>query len=373
VPLIIDTDMIFDVDDVLAVCMAHALHDVGEAKLLAVLHDSGYPQGIAAVSVLSHYYGHDDVPLGAYKGPFGRDREKSPIGAMWRTGPYVPALVEDFTAAPVKSSADVDDAVLVYRKALAAASDHSVAIANIGFSTNLYALLRSPADTISPLNGSALVAAKVKLVAWQGGWYPHRHRPAGLAKREPKDEFNWGCGRRWFGPSLEGCEGTAAYVSSHMPTNVEQIFSEVGLLFPSGGSLIDCAPQTNPCRQAMVHTLQEWNQEPRNGRASWDQHVTLMAVRGVEGAGGHKLGEGGVNVIDPEGTNHWREGSGSRQSYVAMDGDEAWFESLWARIDDDELVLDGMYEDVRWGRAPPILDEIKGEIDRLLCMRPRGV
>ena len=50
-PLIIDTDMSFDVDDVLAVCMAHALHDSGEAKLLAVLHDSGYPEGIAAVSV----------------------------------------------------------------------------------------------------------------------------------------------------------------------------------------------------------------------------------------------------------------------------------------------------------------------------------
>ena len=65
VPLIIDTDMSFDVDDVLAVCMAHALHDVGEAKLLAVVHDSGYPQGIAAVSVLSHYYNHDAIPLGA--------------------------------------------------------------------------------------------------------------------------------------------------------------------------------------------------------------------------------------------------------------------------------------------------------------------
>lgn len=99
----------------------------------------------------------------------------------------------------------------------------TVAVSNIGFSTNLYALLRSPPDAISPLNGSALVGQKVKLVAWQGGWYPHRHRPADLAKREPKDEFNWSCGRRWFGPSLEGCEGTAAFASSHMPTNVEQV------------------------------------------------------------------------------------------------------------------------------------------------------
>ena len=91
VPLIIDTDMGFDVDDVMAVCMAHALHDNGEAKLLAVLHDSGYPGGIAAASVLSHYYGHDEeVSLGAYKGPFGHDRESSPPGRLWRTGPCMP-------------------------------------------------------------------------------------------------------------------------------------------------------------------------------------------------------------------------------------------------------------------------------------------
>lgn len=52
-------------------------------------------------------------------------------------------------------------------------------------------------------------------MAWQGGWYPSRHTAADLGSRVPKDEFNWGCGRRWFGPSLEGCDGTAAYVVAH--------------------------------------------------------------------------------------------------------------------------------------------------------------
>jgi hypothetical protein len=55
VPLIIDTDMSFDVDDVGAVCLAHALMDRGEAVLLAVIHDSGYPAGIGAASVLSEW------------------------------------------------------------------------------------------------------------------------------------------------------------------------------------------------------------------------------------------------------------------------------------------------------------------------------
>ena len=45
VPLIIDTDASFDVDDVLAICMAHALERRGEAKILAVMHDAGIPEG----------------------------------------------------------------------------------------------------------------------------------------------------------------------------------------------------------------------------------------------------------------------------------------------------------------------------------------
>ena len=70
VQLIIDTDMDFDVDDVGAVCVANAMADRGEAELLAVVHDMGYPRGVAAPSVLNHYYGRDSVPLGAFKVPY---------------------------------------------------------------------------------------------------------------------------------------------------------------------------------------------------------------------------------------------------------------------------------------------------------------
>ena len=73
VPLIIDTDASFDVDDVIAICMAHALADRGETEILAIVHDAGIPEGIGAVSVLNHYYGRDQIVLGAYKGDFGKD------------------------------------------------------------------------------------------------------------------------------------------------------------------------------------------------------------------------------------------------------------------------------------------------------------
>ena len=41
VPLIIDTDASFDVDDVVAICMAHALMDNGEVVIKDIVHDAG--------------------------------------------------------------------------------------------------------------------------------------------------------------------------------------------------------------------------------------------------------------------------------------------------------------------------------------------
>ena len=49
VPIILDTDMSIDTDDAGALCVAHALHDLGEAKLLAVTHDTGNLYGVGAI------------------------------------------------------------------------------------------------------------------------------------------------------------------------------------------------------------------------------------------------------------------------------------------------------------------------------------
>lgn len=47
--LIIDTDMSIDVDDVGMLCAAHALADLGEARILATLHDSGATYGVGVL------------------------------------------------------------------------------------------------------------------------------------------------------------------------------------------------------------------------------------------------------------------------------------------------------------------------------------
>ena len=112
--MIIDTDASFDVDDVVAICLAHALQDRGEAEIRAIVHDAGIPEGIGAVSVLNHFYGRDDILLGAYKGNFGKD----PNNNGWVRGAYVDDLVNNWDS-PIRDSSQVMEATEVYRKVLA--------------------------------------------------------------------------------------------------------------------------------------------------------------------------------------------------------------------------------------------------------------
>merc|ERR1719510_1258856 len=279
VPLIIDTDASFDVDDVVAICMAHALMDNGEVDIKAIVHDAGIPEGIGAMSVLNHYYGRDDIVLGAYKGDFG----KWP-GGGWVEGDYVMDLVRNYPS-PVKDSSQVPDAVSAYRQVLAAAEDRSIVIAAIGFATNIADLLRSGADDHSPLSGSDLVAAKVKTVVWQGGWYPPMHQFGTDAA------YNWNCGQAFY--DTTGCEGESSYAVNNMPPSVEMVYSDIGDEVITGRELSYCASNRNPCRAAL-----EDQQGYGNGRCSWDPVVTLRAVREdftqwAENAG---EGDGRLNV-----------------------------------------------------------------------------
>ena len=96
VPLIIDTDMSIDVDDVGAMCIAHALCDAGEASLLAVVHSTGLSSGIGALAVINEYY-HRWVPMGAYRGSVGApDHTPAPRWTNGGRGAYVSDLLEQF-------------------------------------------------------------------------------------------------------------------------------------------------------------------------------------------------------------------------------------------------------------------------------------
>ena len=111
VKMIIDTDAGYAVDDMGALAIAHFLADQGEVDILATIHNTGFKLGIAVVNVINTYYGRQDIPLGAYKGPFGKE-----FGAQNK---YAEDLINSYPT-DVKDYDDVPDAYDAYVKVLEA-------------------------------------------------------------------------------------------------------------------------------------------------------------------------------------------------------------------------------------------------------------
>ncbi len=310
--LIIDTDIggggCNDVDDVVAVCIGNALTDRNEAELIAVVQNTAPLECAGAISVLNHFYGRDDMPIGAYdiNTPNATLIQQQPLS-------YVTDIVGHFDS-PIKNSTQAKDSVAVYRRVLAAQPDRSVAISSIGIHTNLAALLKSGPDNHSPLHGRELVAQKVFLLAVMGGAYP-----------KGKECNLMGGGDQGFGLHNHYVASAASsYVAAHWPPSSKIIWSgaEVGSRVQSGGagfqqrcpSVADA--RHNPCAAAMIN----YEKGPNKSRFSWDPLTTLVAVRGAEAVSTRECSDcDGVNVIDPtDGSNAWRAGPKSNQTYLVL-------------------------------------------------------
>src|SRR4051812_16913453 len=68
VPVILDTDIGPDYDDVGAVAMLHALADKGECRPLAIMASNKHPLVGPAIDILNIYFGRPNLPIGAPKG-----------------------------------------------------------------------------------------------------------------------------------------------------------------------------------------------------------------------------------------------------------------------------------------------------------------
>ena len=160
VKLIFDTDIGGDIDDAFALGMIHALADRGKCELLGVTTTNTNPVAGEYVAALNALYGRPEIPVG--------------VGLGYGCDTYLSKTLAQKTASgeaefPVPANYEKQDAVAVLRKILAAAEDNSVVIAQVGTSSNLAALLDTPADDVSPMTGLELAARKVRLVSVMGG------------------------------------------------------------------------------------------------------------------------------------------------------------------------------------------------------------
>lgn len=158
VRLILDTDIGNDVDDALALAMIHALESRAEVQLLAVTITKDNRYAAPFVDLVNTFYGRPDIPIGVVH------NGKTPADATMLT---VPAEARDASGRALyphrlATGKDAPEAVQLLTEVLRQQPDHSVTIAQIGFSTNLARLIESP-------GGLELVRSKVKLLSLMAG------------------------------------------------------------------------------------------------------------------------------------------------------------------------------------------------------------
>lgn len=164
IKLIFDTDMGNDTDDVMALCMIHALQSHGAVELLAVTITKDNPQAAAFVDAVNTFYGRPDILIGVVRGGATPEPGKFNLLADMKNEDGSLRYPHDLV-----SGNDAPEAVDLLRSLLTAQPDHSVVLVQTGFFTNFKRLLESVPDATSSLNGRDLIAKKVKRLSIMAG------------------------------------------------------------------------------------------------------------------------------------------------------------------------------------------------------------
>jgi inosine-uridine nucleoside N-ribohydrolase len=278
VRIILDTDIGPDYDDVGALAVLHALADKGEVIPLAVMASNKNDLVAPTIDILNTYFGRPDLPIGAPKG-------KAPDIGAWQKWPQM--LIQKYPH-KVKSTADVEDAVTLYRKILARQPDNSVIIASIGFLTNLSNLLNSPPDKYSDLEGRDLVKRKVRKLVSMAGWFPKGR------------EYN-----------LLTDSVASANVFKNWPTPV--IFSgfEIGKEIKTGLPFVHEASLQGPVKDVFAFCIPK-AKEDSAGRMSWDETTVLIAILGAKPWFGLERG----HILIKDGNDTWEKDKNGSQYYL---------------------------------------------------------
>ncbi len=292
VRVIYDTDISTDCDDTGALAMLHAMADMGQAELLAVMISSTDEYSAPCAEAINTFYGRPDIPIGARQ-EFYKSRS-----------PYTKAIRDEYPN-DLRSGQRAPDTTRLYRKILASQPDQSVTLVVVGFATNIRRLLQSDPDNLSSLSGPDLLARKVRLYAAGGngsGQLPEG-RPGFNYRRDLK---------------------AAKYEVEHFPGSVPMVYAGGGL---GGGGSVLTGPRLKTetdeghiirkCYELWFEKRGENPDDWRRGNA--DQLRVLYAVRGL-GQNFDASGPGRLFVYAEKEYFRWQP---------AADGHIYWLRLAW--------------------------------------------
>jgi hypothetical protein len=295
--VIIDTDLSLYWDDVTALGMANVLQQRGRVEILGVMSDIRNTVAVAAIDAIDTFYGHGRIPVGAVA---DGDADTVPSG-------YSAVLTRRLPHA-IGSSADTPGAVSLYRRLLASQPDDSVTVVAIGAYTNLAGLLRSKPGSGSPLDGRALIAAKVRRLVIEDGLFP-----GGSPVPFTNSKYDLASAR-------------AVVDGAGWPTPIAWVDGYSGISTKVGGTLCSTAPADNPMR--IVYEALFGCGPPGDG--DWDGPTMLFAIGGRQGVFS-ELGQGGAAVMGAQGGLSWQPHSRRHGDVYVHVADQ---QSLNQRIDE---------------------------------------
>jgi purine nucleosidase len=290
VPVILDTDMGNDIDDVFALGVLHSLCSRGECKIVAVTISKDHPLSAPFCDVLNNFYGRSEIPMGVLR-----------TGTSSGDGPYLSEVMKPRGDGSVsfphrlKKSSDAPLAVSVLRKGFAGLRDGSAVMIAIGPLTNLRDLIESGPDAESPLDGKMLVASKVRMLVVMAGDFS-----------KPKAEFN-----------IFSDVQSASSVFSKWPTEIVVCPFEMGewVHYPEMSLENDfLVPHPHPLLLADLATFGG----KRNGFMAWDLLAVLYAIRPDRGY--FNLSKSGSIQLDLEGVTRLNEEKGGMHRYLVPRG-----------------------------------------------------
>ena len=241
--IIFDTDMYTDFDDVGALAVLHTLTDAGECEILGTVVSTRKSPATGMVELINGFYGRADLPIGAPRG-LGLGPDVDPDALKNASYKIYAETVAAHPKLRFPTGDAVPDANEVYRRLLAAAPDGSVTIVTVGFTTNLRRLLETKADALSPLDGPALVAKKVK------AWYA-------MACRYP-DGFEYNSG-------ADGASSKIAF--AEWPTPVYFLDFTYGVTVKCGVPVSRLGGAVNPVRDVFRRALRDYKEAETRRRA----------------------------------------------------------------------------------------------------------
>lgn len=295
VPLIFDTDIGNDCDDVLAMGVIHALQTRGECELLAVTITKDHELAAPFTDAVNTFYGRGDIPIGVCRS-----------GVTPHIGKFnVLASMQDAGADryphDLRSGKEAADAVDLLRQSLSSQSDGSVVIVQVGFSTNLANLLQSSADKHSDLSGVELVKKKVRLLSIMAGAFRQ------IADKDGKlydhKEYN-------VIKDIPACKKLVA----DWPTPIVWSGFEIGknLTYPHQSILQDYNYVAHhPLAEAYTLYI-----PPPHDRPTWDLTSVLHAVRPDRGY--FDLSPPGRVVLADDGLTTFEESAEGRDRYLIL-------------------------------------------------------